>query len=117
VHSKTHSKLMNKYGYAVVFLGFLLFIILFILGTKYSGYLLLLFILYAAMELTTYFLWKLPVYCGASGCKGQMEISRTRIAPFRSKLIYQCKLCDYIQITHIFDLSLVKTTTNDRVDL
>jgi hypothetical protein len=117
MHSITHSKLMNKYGYAVVIFGIPLFIILIILGTKYSGYLLLSFILYAAMELTTYFLWKLPVYCGASGCKGQMQISRTRIAPFRSELLYQCKSCDYIQITHIFDPSLVKTTTNDRVDL
>jgi len=117
MHPIAHSKLMKKYGYAVVYLGFLLFIIPIILSTKYSGYFLLLLLLYAAMELITYFLWKLPVYCEAPGCKGQMEIIKIRIAPFRSEIQYQCEMCDNVHRTHIFDPSLIKTTTNDRVDL
>jgi hypothetical protein len=106
MNPEIHARLMNIWGYAVLFIGFPLLIILLVITLNNNGYLLLLLLLLGAIELFTFILWKLPVYCEKAGCMGHMVKTKRQIAVFGSEMKYECKLCNNVYMANYFDPSL-----------
>lgn len=103
MYPKTHAKLLEVLNISILVLSIVLFIALGVsILLSMAAIFLSLFILWVFTILLTIFSWSISIRCPNPTCNGQMSRINKQVSAFRVQLNYQCKICNQIYTTRIY---------------
>ncbi len=102
MHPQTHARLMSILNWALPIVGYPFICAGLLSWIAGNGSILPLLVFWVALALLSKIAWSIPVRCNLLGCQGQMKKTGNWAIDWKSKLQYQCILCQGVYETDVY---------------